>query len=147
MEVPAPTHLTAVWGYGGTGFDFAYYSQAISGVRADLAEIKSRTGDVAGDTFIFVDCLAGSQYADNLYGDHRSNMLVGRASNDWLSGRNGDDSLYGGACNDAFVVDPTDGWDTIFDFEDSVDKIDLRCGRRQSLPVVKKPPFALDAGE
>ncbi|KAL7474862.1 hypothetical protein ACHAW6_000813, partial [Cyclotella cf. meneghiniana] len=60
---------------GGTGFDFAYYSQATSGVRADLAGIKSGTGDAAGDTFIDVDGLAGSQYADDLYGDHWSNTL------------------------------------------------------------------------
>ncbi|HEV2505356.1 MAG TPA: calcium-binding protein [Mesorhizobium sp.] len=111
---------------GGLGFDFVYYSQASSGVRADLAGTFSGTGDAAGDTFSFVDGLSGSAYADDLYGDQWGNTLSGGGGNDWLSGRNGDDSLYGGAGADTFVVAPNNGWDTIFDFQDNVDKIDLR---------------------
>jgi len=111
---------------GGLGFDIVYYSQSSTGVTADLGNTVAGTGDAAGDSFTYMDGIWGSSYADDLYGDQWSNTLVGGAGNDWLSGRNGNDSLYGGAGADAFVVAPNNGWDTIFDFQDNVDKIDLR---------------------
>ena len=111
---------------GGLGFDTVYYTQSSSGVRVDLGGTLSGTGDASGDTFLLVDGIVGSQFADDLYGDQWSNTLAGGAGNDWLSGRNGNDSLYGGGGADVFVVAPDNGWDTIFDFQDNVDKIDLR---------------------
>ncbi|WP_144379255.1 calcium-binding protein [Mesorhizobium amorphae] len=111
---------------GGLGFDIVFYSQSSAGITADLGNTVAGTGDAAGDTFTYMDGIWGSSYADDLYGDQWSNTLVGGAGNDWLSGRNGNDSLYGGAGADAFVVAPNNGWDTIFDFQDNVDKIDLR---------------------
>ncbi|MEC5289772.1 M10 family metallopeptidase [Aurantimonas sp. C2-6-R+9] len=53
---------------GGLGFDFAYYSQATAGVRADLSNAVSGLGEAAGDTFNFVDGIIGSQFADTLFG-------------------------------------------------------------------------------
>lgn len=111
---------------GGSGFDTVYYTQASSGVRVDLAGTLSGTGDAAGDTLVSIEKVVGSSYADDLYGDQGNNTLVGGAGNDWLSGRDGNDSLYGGAGIDVFVVAPNNGSDTIFDFQDNIDKIDLR---------------------
>jgi Ca2+-binding RTX toxin-like protein len=112
---------------GGSGFDTVYYTQASSGVRVNLAGTLPGTGDAAGDILVSIEKVVGSSYADDLYGDQGNNTLVGGAGNDWLSGRDGNDSLYGGAGIDVFVVAPNNGWDIIFDFQDNIDKIDLRA--------------------
>ena len=52
-------------------------------------------------------------------------MLFGGEGNDKLSGGRGDDQLTGGAGNDVFIFGKNTGSDTIFDFEDNRDKIDI----------------------
>ena len=47
------------------------------------------------------------------------------ASDDVIIGGAGDDLLYGGGGSDLFVFEEGDGADTIFDFEDGIDLIDL----------------------
>lgn len=101
-----------------------------------------------------VEHLTGSSHNDVLAGDRRDNVLKGGAGddtlyggpgggddiqvgnagndrlfggqgNDRLAGDTGDDQLSGGSGADVFVFAPGHGADTITDFTDTEDKIDL----------------------
>lgn len=134
---------------GGAGVDAASYASATSGVTADLANASAGRGDAYGDTFVSIENLIGTSYADTLRGDARANeiwggaggdklygqagadTLRGEAGVDYLYGGAGADALYGGADGDVFVFqlasDSTSAArDAIYDFTSGVDKIDLR---------------------
>ena len=71
------------------------------------------------------DSIDGGAGTDRLYGGEGSDTLDGGADADWLDGGSGNDSLTGGAGNDMFVFDAGDGADTISDFNDGENLIDL----------------------
>lgn len=129
---------------GGLGFDFAYYSQAASGVLVDLANTVAGVGEALGDVFNLIDGLVGSQHGDTLFGDQWSNVLNGLGGADYIDGGNLDDSLYGASGGDTFAFGPGGGWDTIFDFEDNVDQIRLANWGFSS--VAQALSFASDTG-
>jgi Ca2+-binding RTX toxin-like protein len=81
---------------GGNGFDTASYFSATTGVTAHLDVAGLNTGDAAGDTYIGIENLDGSEFDDVLYGDNGWNVLVGRNGNDRLFGLDGNDTLLGG---------------------------------------------------
>ncbi|WP_164682019.1 calcium-binding protein [Fuscovulum blasticum] len=85
---------------GGNGLDYATYADATEGLRADLTNPASNTGDAAGDTYISIENLAGSQFADILIGDAGANAIVGNGGSDLLAGGAGNDALDGGEGND-----------------------------------------------
>lgn len=85
---------------GGTGIDRADYSDAARGLRADLQIPSANTGDARGDSYVSIEQVAGSQFADVLGGNAANNALLGNAGNDMLTGRGGKDNLIGGAGND-----------------------------------------------
>lgn len=86
---------------GGAGADTASYSSSTAAVRVNLTTGKGAGGDAQGDTFISVEHLTGSAYADNLVGDDRShNILNGNAGDDNLYGLAGNDTLRGGDGDD-----------------------------------------------
>ena len=82
---------------GGAGNDTASYAGAKTGVTASLANAALNTGDAKGDSYVSIENLKGSGYADKLYGNAEANMLEGGAGNDVLNGGGGKDVLYGGA--------------------------------------------------
>jgi Ca2+-binding RTX toxin-like protein len=119
---------------GGDGIDRAHYSDAASGVRADLEDAAVNTGIAAGDTYISIENIYGSAYADSLRGDDNANTLWGGNGDDFLYGRGGTDTLLGGNGNDvliggdgadAFIFVQGDGADRITDYDASVDMIDI----------------------
>jgi Ca2+-binding RTX toxin-like protein len=85
---------------GGAGNDLASYAGAGMGVVASLANPAANTGDAAGDSYIAVEGILGSAFADTLVGDSAANILIGGGGDDWLIGGAGADTLIGGAGTD-----------------------------------------------
>ncbi len=88
---------------GGAGTDTASYFGAQAGVTANLADAAANTGDAKGDTYVSIENLSGSSYADKLYGNSGANQLTGNAGNDLLDGGRGNDVLDGGDGNDTLI--------------------------------------------
>lgn len=111
---------------GGAGIDRAQYSQATAGLRADLQAPGTNTREAAGDTYVSIENLFGTRFNDVLLGDSGPNALYGHLGNDVLYGRAGNDALYGGANPDRFVFAAGGDRDTVYDFQNDLDMIDLR---------------------
>ncbi len=77
-----------------------------------------------------MDDLRGGAGGDELRGGTGDDTLSGGAGIDFLSGGLGNDRLIGGADNDIFVINPGEGADTIVDFQDGGDVIDLSAFHR-----------------
>lgn len=88
---------------GGSGRDQADYGTATSGVRADLQNAATNTGDATGDSFFSIEDLGGSAFRDILNGDSGNNKIFGQGGRDVLRGRDGDDDLVGGAGRDLLI--------------------------------------------
>ena len=97
--------------YGGNGFDLVYYWDCAQGVRADMQYAAGTTGEAAEDRFFDIEMVAGSNHADQLFGDAAANrlsglggddLLMGRGGNDILEGNDGNDTFFGGAGADVF---------------------------------------------
>ncbi len=121
---------------GGAGFDWADYATSFVAVNVNLLANTATGGEAEGDFFIDIERLQGSRFDDSLTGDHGSNTLIGGGGDDVLIGNDGFDALVGGPGNDQLeggagpdrftYQNATFGLDTILDFEDGVDQIDLR---------------------
>ena len=111
---------------GGDGIDQVRYANANSRAVVDLSTGTGTAGHSFGDTLTNVENLFGSAFNDVFTGDAGDNELNGWGGVDRLDGGAGDDVLIGGAGNDRFIF--SDNWDndTITDFEDGGDLIDLR---------------------
>ncbi|WP_298864745.1 Calx-beta domain-containing protein [uncultured Sulfitobacter sp.] len=104
---------------GNGGSDWASYASSAGGVNVSLLTgfAGGQSGSHAvGDTFIQIENLTGSVYADILNGDHGANRLDGAGGNDVLRG-------YLGA--DLFVFTDGFGQDVIADFQDGMDLLDF----------------------
>lgn len=92
---------------GGTGTDFASYAWALAGVTASLGDPRSNTGEAAGDTYVNIEGVIGSQYNDVISGSAGSDILFGKAGDDVLIGNGatsgGGDLLVGGAGADKLI--------------------------------------------
>jgi serralysin len=82
---------------GGAGTDTASYATATAGVTANLGSTSSNRGDASGDTYVGIENLTGSDYADTLTGNSSANKLAGGLGADKLTGGSGNDTLIGGA--------------------------------------------------
>lgn len=80
---------------GGGGIDRAEYLVSAAAVAINLATGIGSGGDAAGDTFVGIERVGGSAFADTMTGDAAANTLWGRDGNDQIAGGAGNDSLYG----------------------------------------------------
>ncbi|MCB1592139.1 MAG: type I secretion C-terminal target domain-containing protein, partial [Alphaproteobacteria bacterium] len=84
---------------GAAGSDTVSYINSTAAVTVDLLNHTASGGFAAGDTFISIENLIGSNLAaakDTLKGDNGSNTLHGLAGDDYLYGNDGADFMYGG---------------------------------------------------
>ena len=101
---------------GGPGMDMVSYSTSEEGVTIRLGGGLLEGSHAEGDTFVSIEGIEGSMYDDMLGGDDGANKL---------SGGLGDNILEGGGGPDQFVFDWLNGDDTILDFTDNEDLVDL----------------------
>jgi Ca2+-binding RTX toxin-like protein len=99
---------------GGTGNDWAVYTQAMQGIRVDLSQGKAfDDGQGIGDApqidaqevdmLISIENVLGGQGNDSIVGSTGANELQGGAGNDTLDGGAGNDTLVGGTGNDLIL--------------------------------------------
>jgi serralysin len=74
------------------------------------------------------DTLRGEGGDDSLSGGSGTDSLSGGSSNDRLTGGTGNDILRGGTSGDRFVFASGDGSDTIRDWQDGSDRIEITSG-------------------
>ncbi len=80
---------------GRGGIDVAGYSNSEREVVASLANPDGNQGDAHGDTYISIEGLEGSMYADTLIGNSLANQIFGGLGNDSIEGLAGKDVLMG----------------------------------------------------
>ena len=120
---------------GGEGSDGVSYWHSDTGVTVNLEDGTGRGGYAEGDVIVNIERIEGSSHGDTLIGDGEHNYIYGLAGPDRIIGGAGNDRLYGNAYNldeegrngnvDVFVFDVAHGNDSIYDFVDNEDKIDL----------------------
>ena len=81
---------------GGSGTDFADYSDSTAAVTVNLTTGGGSGGFATGDTFVDVEGLVGSNFAD---------VLIGNALSNPISGGGGADVMRGLAGHDVYTVD------------------------------------------
>lgn len=85
---------------GGVGVDTVDYSASKTFVSVDLKTKLGLSGDAAGDKYISIENVTGSNdttAGDLLKGDDGANLIRGLAGNDFIEGRGGADRIDGGA--------------------------------------------------
>lgn len=85
---------------GGVGSDWVSYEGSRGSLRVDLMFSHINTNIAAGDTYISIENLIGSQGFDNLRGTLGENHIQGGRNVDFLFGRRGEDTLDGGIGDD-----------------------------------------------
>jgi serralysin len=96
---------------GGNGDDWVRFSSAAAGVTLSLLAGTGTVGDAAGDTYLNIENVSGSELGDDLTGSNFDNKILGEGGNDIISGRSGHDFLLGGAGDD--IIDGGFGKDIL----------------------------------
>ena len=120
---------------GGNDTDTVSYAGAAGGITVSLANTAfQNTGGAGIDRLLSVenilgssnnDVLAGSNVANDMQGGFGNDVLNGGLGADTLNGGRGFDELRGGGGADLFVFRQNGAQDTILDFQNNVDTIDL----------------------
>jgi Ca2+-binding RTX toxin-like protein len=86
---------------GGAGIDEVSFRGAVAGVTASLAS-GGTGGDAAGDVYVSIENMWGSNFDDVLEGDDQANRIWGLDGNNVIRGGGGNDDLHGGNGSDTF---------------------------------------------
>jgi len=101
---------------------------------SDIIEWNTDVEIIQSDVMLAYERIVGTKHRDKLVGTDESDLIIGgkgkdilkgMAGNDELHGGKGRDVMYGGEGEDRFVFTYKSGKDTIKDFEQGIDKIDL----------------------
>jgi Ca2+-binding RTX toxin-like protein len=95
---------------GGSGTDAVSYLDASAGVTLSLLT-GGTDGEAAGDSFVSIENIEGSEYDDVLEGDDGPNWIRGHGGNNTLRGNGGNDILDGAKGND--ILEGGDGDDLL----------------------------------
>ena len=114
-EVPDIEHLQ-----GSTLADILVGDLRDNRINGDAGDDVLYGGPDGGD-----DLLTGGTGDDRLFGGKGDDTLAGGSGKDQLAGGPGNDSLDGGEGDDTFVFAPGGGDDTLLDFGNGDDRIDL----------------------
>src|SRR5204862_3661932 len=98
---------------GGPGTDKVSFAHSTTNVTINLTT-GVHTHDAAGDTFISIEQIEGTPFADTLIGDSGNNQFFGMAGDDRLEGRDGDDALEGGPGADQLIGGPGEDFASYF---------------------------------
>lgn len=85
---------------GGTGIDTADFSTATGTVIVNLLDGVGNLDDATGDTYVSIEYVVGSGFADKVIGTAGNNFIAGGGGNDQLIGYLGNDRLLGDDGND-----------------------------------------------
>jgi Ca2+-binding RTX toxin-like protein len=96
---------------GGDGNDTVTYEHSTLGVTLDMAT-GGVTNDAAGDTYVSIEFLYGSNLSDILSGDAANNTIGGLGGDDFIFGQGGHDNIWGADGND--TLRGGDGGDTLY---------------------------------
>ena len=118
---------------GGEGNrDALDFRDGTAGIGVDL-QTGGFAGEAAGDRYVSIEYVYGSQYDDVIIGETGANRLMGYggddridggAGNDYIFGMGGNDQLTGGTGADVFVFKDAFDQDVITDFEAGAGRTD-----------------------
>ena len=109
---------------GGDGFDYAYvetYKSYGANFKVAGTNVEYVGGGLADDV---IDA-TGVAYGTVLFGNYGNDVLIGGAGNDRLHGLGRRRHLTGGAGNDTFYFAAYSGRDTVTDFTDGQDVLNM----------------------
>lgn len=86
---------------GGEGTDRVGFTLAARGVIASLAT-GGVSGEAAGDVYVSIEDLYGTEFDDVLEGNDQANIILGLGGANTIRGLGGNDHLAGGSENDTF---------------------------------------------
>jgi Ca2+-binding RTX toxin-like protein len=89
---------------GGAGSDTASYASSGAAVTVNLATGTGSGGDAQGDSYVSIENLAGSAFADTLTGDANDNVIIGGVGADMIDGGAGADTADYSASVAAVIV-------------------------------------------
>lgn len=105
---------------GGGGIDTASYIDSTEGVTVDIALNEGIGGTAAGDTYINIENVTGSDFRDIIKGNDQRNVIDDGDGNDAVEGAGGNDLFRAGDGRDR--IDGGEGIDTV-DFSQSDDGV------------------------
>lgn len=88
---------------GTGGWGVADYHTAQTAVTVNLDGSGNSGDEAAGDTFVNVNGVQGSVFADTLNGNANANWILADSGNDTVDGGAGNDTVYGGDGDDMLV--------------------------------------------
>jgi Ca2+-binding RTX toxin-like protein len=140
--------MPGIFGPGNPGNDTVDYSHATAGVTASLSNPASNTGAAAGDIYISIENLRGSNFNDTLTGDGNNNVLEGGLGDDMLNGGAGDTVSYEHATVGVTVsLNTTAQQDTIGAGLDTLSNFDILLGSSHNDTLTGNGHSILEGGD